>query len=171
LKHSRVIFLASFFVLFPGLCFAWPWSWDMFSQPSHKAQEEKAPTLPEGAVSTGGKITPRMFKTKEEAAANLTNPVPPTDESIARGEALYGIYCALCHGSTGRGDGKVGKKYMSPSDLTSEHSQKLPDGSIYFTLTYGGVGKDEQMPGYEDALTPDDRWDVINYMKHVISWW
>jgi len=27
------------------------------------------------------------------------------------------------------------------------------------------------MPGYEDALTSEDRWHVTNYMKHVISWW
>ncbi|MBI5599439.1 MAG: c-type cytochrome [Deltaproteobacteria bacterium] len=159
------------FILLPGSAFAWPWSWDMFTQPSHKAQEEKAVVFPQDTVTTKGKIVPFPFKTREEAAAILKNPIPPTDESLARGKVLYGIYCALCHGDTGRGDGKVGKKYMSPADLTSEHVQKLSEGSVYFTITYGGVGKDEQMPGYADALTPEDRWHITNYMRQVISWW
>jgi mono/diheme cytochrome c family protein len=162
---------AVFLVLAPGTAFAWPWSWDMFDQPSHKAQEGKAPFVPAGRVPTDGTIAPYRFKTREEAAANLTNPIPPTEQSIARGKVMYDIYCALCHGGTGHGDGKLGKKYMTPADLTSEHSQRLRDGSLYYTISYGAATKDEQMPGYADALSPEDRWHVVNYMKGVIAWW
>ncbi|MDZ4246264.1 MAG: cytochrome c, partial [Dehalococcoidia bacterium] len=93
------------------------------------------------------------------------------DESFVRGKALYNIYCAICHGDTGHGDGKLGKKYMTPSDLTSDYIKKVPDGSIYFTITYGGVGKDEEMPGQGDAISPEDRWHIVNYIKYVLSWW
>jgi mono/diheme cytochrome c family protein len=60
---------------------------------------------------------------------------------------------------------------MSPADLTSDYIKKVPDGSIFFTITYGGVGKDEQMPGHGDAISPEERWHIVNYIKHVLSWW
>ncbi len=153
----------------PGVSHAMPWSWDMFSQPSHKAQEETALSAPRDSVPVGGK-TAYGIKTRDKAM-NVPNPVPPTEESFARGEALYKIYCAICHGETGHGDGKLGKKYMSPADLTSDYIKKVPDGSIYLTITYGGMGKDEQMPGHGDAISPRDRWHIVNYIKHVLSWW
>lgn len=148
---------------------AMPWSWDMYKQPTHKAQEEPALPGPEGTVSTKGKSAVDL-ETKEKSA-NLRNPIPPTEESFARGEALYKIYCALCHGATGHGDGKLGKKYMTPADLTSDYIKIVPDGYLYFTISRGGVGKDLQMPGQEDAISPEDRWHIVNYIKNVLSWW
>lgn len=156
-------------VAVPGASYAMPWSWDMFTQPSHKAQEETALPMPKGSIPTKGKSS-FDIKTKE-ASVNLPNPIPPTDESFARGEALYTIYCVICHGDMGHGDGKLGKKYMTPADLTSDYIKKVPDGSIYFTITYGGVGKDEQMPAQGDAIRPEDRWHIVNYIKYVLSWW
>ncbi|MBI5345050.1 MAG: cytochrome c [Deltaproteobacteria bacterium] len=152
-----------------GEALAMPWSWDMFSQPSHKAQEEAAYPMPKDSVPAKGKFVFGV-KTKENSM-NLPNPVPPTDESLARGKALYNIYCVICHGETGHGDGKLGKKYMTPADLTSDYIKKVPDGSIYFTITYGGLGKDEQMPAQGEAISPEDRWNIVNFTKHVLSWW
>lgn len=164
-----IYLLTLFTTLIPVAALAMPWSWDMYTQPSHKAQTERALPGPEGSVPTGGK---RAFGAKtRENSMNFPNPISPTDESFARGEALYSIYCAICHGDTGHGDGKLGKKYMTPADLTSDYIKKVPDGSIFFTITYGGVGKDEQMPAYGDAIRSDDRWHIVNYIKNVLSWW
>jgi mono/diheme cytochrome c family protein len=38
-------------------------------------------------------------------AQELTNPIPATEASVARGRELYGQLCAACHGVQGRGDG------------------------------------------------------------------
>ena len=168
LKKIRIIYLAALFALLSPVCAgAMPWSWDMFDQPSYKAQEGVDPPTPEGTVPVRGKPVPLTTK---EAAVNIRNPILPTDESLARGKAVFGIYCALCHGDKGRGDGKLGKKHMSPSDLTSDYVQKLPDGEVYFIITYGGLADDDEMPGQGDAIEPEDRWHLINYMKHVITW-
>ena len=154
----------------PDNASAMPWSWDMFNQANHRAQKESAPPMPEGTVPFAG-ITgkPLPLGTKTDAN-NIPNPVFPTEQSIERGKEVFDIYCAICHGAMGRGDGGVGKKYMSPADLTSDYVQKLPDGSIYFTITRGGVAKDDNMPGHGDAISPEDRWNVVNYVKHVINW-
>jgi mono/diheme cytochrome c family protein len=167
-KRISLIYTGALLLLLsPVFALAMPWSWDMFDQPSYRAQEGLPPPSPEGTVPVKGKIGP--LTTKEEAVF-IRNPMRPTDESLARGKAVFGIYCALCHGEKGRGNGKLGKKYMSPSDLTSDYVQKLPDGEVYFIITYGGLAEDDEMPGQGDAIEPEDRWHLINYMKHVISW-
>ena len=151
---------------------AWslPWDKDMVDQPSAKPQESPAPPPPAGSVPiVGGETVPApttergMFEAKD-AAASLPNPVPASAESIARGEYFYGVNCFVCHGETGRGDGPVGQKFIDPSpvDLSEPYTQDQTDGQLFFTLTRGRVA----MPFYRDALSPEERWDVINYLRH-----
>lgn len=148
--------------LAPGLGHAMPWSWDMFDQPSHKAQEDTAPATPEGVVPASG-----IIYVKDRAdAARLTSPVQPTEDSIKRGENRYNIYCATCHGDTGKGDGPVGLKYITPTDLTSEYVQTKPDGDIFYTITFGGLAI---MPSYEESVASEDRWHIVNYIKHALT--
>jgi mono/diheme cytochrome c family protein len=139
-----------------------PWSWDFFTQPSHKAQEEKARPMPEGTVPVKGKF---LEIDSMSEAGKVRNPVRVTKVSIERGRNRYKIYCAVCHGRTGRGDGPVGKKYVPPTDLTSSYVQTKDPGEIFYAITYGGLGI---MPRYADALTPEDRWHIANYILHEI---
>lgn len=163
MKRSRKIYLLTLLtILIPAAAPAMPWSWDMFTQPSHKAQTEAALPFPEGTVSTKGSIS---LKDRDEAA-KLKNIVPPTPKSIERGKFLYDVYCATCHGETGVGNGIVGQKFVPPADLTSDYVQTKTDGDIYYTITNGGLAI---MPMQGDAILPDDRWNVVNYIKHVLS--
>lgn len=51
-------------------------------------------------------------------AASGTESAPP-HESVVRGEVLYRVHCAACHGVGGRGDGPVaGELRTAPTDLT-----------------------------------------------------
>lgn len=157
------IFSVLLSVFTPDFSWGMPWSKDMFDQPSMKAQEEISPFIPDGIVPTKGKTLP--IKNRDEAI-KLKNPFAPTDRSIAWGKVLYNSYCALCHGETGHGDGRVGEKYVTPTDLTDEYVQNKPDGDIYYTITYGGLAV---MPLFGDAISPEDRWHIINYIKSVIG--
>lgn len=139
-----------------------PWSWDFFTQPSHKAQEEKARPMPEGTVPVKGK--PLEMDSMSEAG-KVKNPVRANKVSIERGRDRYIIYCAVCHGRTGKGDGPVGKKYVPPTDLTSGYVQNKDSGEIFYAITYGGLGI---MPKYADALSPEDRWHIANYILNEI---
>lgn len=152
-----------FFLLTSDLCWAMPWSKDMFDQPTGKPQKDLPPPAPEGIVSTAGKL--KEIKNRG-GAAGLLNQIKPTVQSIERGRHFFNIYCTPCHGAGGKGDGTVGKKFVPPTDLTSEYVQKKPDGDIFYTITYGGLAV---MPGYGDAIPPEDRWHLINYIKNVIG--
>lgn len=152
-----------------AVAWAFPWDKDMVDQPSEKPQESEAPPDPGSVPTTGGETMPApttttgMFDAKEAAVAVL-NPVPSTPESIARGEAFYNVHCLVCHGETGVGDGPVGLKFVEkqPVDLNDAYTQDQADGQIFFTLTRGR----EKMPYYRDALSIEERWDVINYLRH-----
>lgn len=149
--------------MLPDMTMALPWSKDMFNQPSVKPQETRFLPSPSGTVSTKG-IEKRIDSRPD--AVSLINPVKPDKASITRGEAMYNIYCAICHGKTGKGDGIVGKKFIPPTDLTGSYVQTKQDGDIYFTIRYGGLAV---MLRYGDSIPPADRWHIINYIKSRLS--
>ncbi|MCC7202213.1 MAG: cytochrome c [Nitrospirae bacterium] len=157
------LFLLIFIIIAPVSSQALPWSKDMFNQPSIKPQETAPLPVPPGTVNSKG--MEKEIKNRS-GAANIINPVKPDDASIARGQAMYNIYCIVCHGKTGKGDGIVGKKFVPPTDLSGSYVQMKPDGDIYFTIRYGGLAV---MPRYGDAIPPADRWHIINYIKGRLS--
>ena len=150
----------------------WPFPWDkdMVDQPSEKPQESLAPPDPGSVPVRGDEIVPTPANDEEAFAmkddpmtVTLVNPIPATPASIARGKYFYEVNCLVCHGTEGRGDGPVGLKFVekAPVDLNDAYTQDQTDGQIYFTLTRGRA----LMPFYRDALSPEERWDVVNYLK------
>jgi copper resistance protein D len=87
---------------------------------------------------------------------------PYAAPSIARGAPLYAANCTACHGVSGRGDGPLATKLpVRPADLTEEHIFAHSVGDIYWWVSNGKGGV---MPGFGDKLTPDQRWDLINFV-------
>ncbi len=88
---------------------------------------------------------------------------PYAAPSIARGAPLYSANCAVCHGVGGSGNGPLAATLsIRPADLTEEHIFAHSVGDIYWWVSNGrdnGV-----MPGFADKLTPDQRWDLINFV-------
>ena len=132
---------------------------DMANQSSVKAQEEMripvAGTLPRDYV-------PYPYKGKpEEAGANLKNPFVPTMEVLKAGRSTFETYCAVCHGTTGLGNGSIVPKFPRPPALVSEKVQSWSDGRIYHVITEG----QNLMPSYASQISPEDRWAVIHYIR------
>ena len=44
------------------------------------------------------------------AKATLTSPLDSTQVDLTRGKELYDIYCGICHGNKGKGQGKLVKR-------------------------------------------------------------
>jgi mono/diheme cytochrome c family protein len=96
------------------------------------------------------------------AANRLSNPLAP-GELLARGDTLYHVFCGLCHGAAGAGDGLVGRRMGAPSLLT-DRARGFSDGYLYSLIRYGrGV-----MPLYGDKLyQARDRWAVVSYLRRL----
>jgi mono/diheme cytochrome c family protein len=92
----------------------------------------------------------------------LKNPVSPNAESVAQGEALFTINCAMCHGQTSAERGPVGKKFVPPPPgLDRDMLQGLSDGAIFKTVTFG-FGR---MPPFRDKLSPRERWNLVTFLR------
>ncbi|VAW36714.1 hypothetical protein MNBD_DELTA02-668 [hydrothermal vent metagenome] len=161
----KPLFLALLLTLvaLPATVSAMPWSWDMFKQPSEKAQEHPALPTPKDTVPFDSRLS---YAADRAVAQTLANPVEATKASLERGKYKYDTYCAVCHGAGGKGDGPVGKKFVPPTDLTGAYVQDKPDGDIFYTITNGGMFI---MPPYGDAMEQVDRWHIVNYIKHVLG--
>ncbi len=131
----------------------------MEDQPSVKAQEAPRRLPAEGALP--------FFREPVGGDQVPLNPVPADPVSLQRGQVLYSLHCAQCHGDTGKGDGPIvefwGEDTNKPADLTDARFETQPDGAMYLTLTQGFGA----MPALAENLTPRQRWDVINYVRSL----
>ena len=93
-------------------------------------------------------------------------------EASETGKEVYENSCAHCHGVEGRGDGSAAENLLPrPRDFTrglykirSTEAGQLPtDQDIFDIITEGMPGS--SMPGWETALSADDRWEVVAYIK------
>lgn len=94
--------------------------------------------------------------------AALTTPPPLTAALIDRGQERYGIYCAVCHGARGEGDGTVVKRgFPPPPSYREPRLMAAPPAYIVDVITHGhGI-----MYSYADRVEPADRWAIAAYVK------
>ncbi len=93
--------------------------------------------------------------------AKRKNPVPADKASLARAKKIYETNCASCHGTTGKGDGPAGASLSpKPTDLTAMAGQH-PDGDFSWKIANGRGS----MPAWKGALTENQIWDLVNYIK------
>ena len=89
---------------------------------------------------------------------------PYAAPSVARGATVYAANCAACHGASGRGDGPAAAGLpVRPANLTAPHLFAHSPGDLFWWVSHGR--DDGMMPGFAAALTPQDRWDVINFIR------
>ena len=88
-----------------------------------------------------------------------------------KGQALYAQKCAVCHGTTGKGDGVAEfVLFPKPRDLTSgkfkiRSTTSLPtDDDLFRVVTQGIPGT--AMPSWT-VLSDAQRWDLVAYVKSL----
>ncbi len=97
------------------------------------------------------------------SAVSKKNPIPADAHSLALGKEVFEENCLPCHGASGRGDGPASKALTKkPGNLTdAKRMETQTDGALYWKIGEGS----NPMPEFKDALTDDQRWEVINYVK------
>ncbi len=125
---------------------------------------ERVFAMPTGVVPRGGELT--IPKEARDVAAKRPNPVKQSPESVAIGRRHFRTFCAPCHGEGGKGDGPVSAKFIPPPDLTNPALHKArTDGYWHSYMSVGGV----IMPSYGEALSPEERWHVVNYLRTLAA--
>jgi mono/diheme cytochrome c family protein len=89
-------------------------------------------------------------------------PVPLTRQLLDRGRERYDIFCAVCHGASGYGDGMVVQRgFTPPPSFHLDRLRAQPPGHVVAVIS-NGFGA---MYSYADRIPPDDRWAIAAYIK------
>jgi mono/diheme cytochrome c family protein len=89
-------------------------------------------------------------------------PIPVTKELVERGQDRFNIYCIVCHGQMGKGDGMVVRRgFPQPPTYHDDRLRNAPVGHFFDVIT-NGWGR---MNSYADKLSPADRWAVVAYIR------
>ena len=99
-------------------------------------------------------------------------------ETLRRGQERFNIYCSVCHGISGGGNGIVNQRAMELVANTNGpvngtvwvqaknlvHDELVtvqPMGQLFNTITYGI----RNMAGYGSQVPTEDRWAIAAYVK------
>jgi mono/diheme cytochrome c family protein len=102
------------------------------------------------------------YRGKQGSAWVLQNPLKIDKALLKRGQERYDIYCALCHGATGAGNG-IMTQYglVGVASITDELHRLMSDGE-YFNVISNGKGR---MMGYAPQIKVRDRWAIVAYLR------
>lgn len=112
-------------------------------------------------------------------------PVEVTMELIERGEERFDIYCSICHGAAGDGQGMVGKRWAIA--VANFHDEKYKDfaqrtgkdGYLFDVIRNGKFAGVEvvsgvpahtgaqTMPAYQHAVDAHDSWAIVAYIRSL----
>lgn len=114
-----------------------------------------------------GKDAPKFFE-------DFPKQVKVDAKLLARGQERFNIYCSVCHGLDGQGNGAVNQialqmqledppraHWTQVADLTSDVVKARPVGHIFNTINVGI----RNMGPYGDRIAPADRWAIVSYVR------
>ena len=135
----------------------------MRETPAVRPYEEPLLKMESGLVPVNGGET--VYRTTP--GIDLIPPLKMKDTTvIARGKAVYLIYCAQCHGYDYDGNGTVGQSFKPlPTDLRSTKVQSTVDGELFKTVSYGIPGG--RQPALQTTITIKDRWHAVAFVKSL----
>ncbi|MFI5398012.1 MAG: FTR1 family protein [Candidatus Binatia bacterium] len=115
------------------------------------------------ADDVAAKLT--QLRQRVSAVSGISEEVyPPKTPSATRGQALFNEYCASCHGQ--RGDGKgPSAAWLKPPPANFTDAQFMRGETPYDFYHVISLGKkNTAMPAWEEALSVQDRWDLVSYV-------
>jgi len=96
------------------------------------------------------------------AKDSLHSPITVNDKNLEKGKDLYIIYCAVCHGDTGDGQGILVKneKFLG---VPNYKDREISEGSTYHVIMYGR----NMMGSHASQLNDKERWQVVQYVDQL----
>jgi hypothetical protein len=133
------------------------------------------PVVP-GTVARGQLYSDTVLYTGRDDKGELVDEFPfeMTKEILERGKQRFAIFCSVCHGLTGHGDGRIVQRgFTHPPDYHKDLSRgyllrgekkKLIDVPVgyLFEVPTKGFGA---MPDYASQIPVRDRWAIIGYLR------
>jgi hypothetical protein len=156
---------------------------EMYDQPRHEPLEasdffedgKSARQAVEGTVARGQLwLDDRFFTGESDGEAvqeippdpRLSTPFHVTRETLERGRQRFNIFCAMCHGRAGYGDGIIVRRgFRKPPSLHEPRLREETPAGHYFRVITNGF---KTMPAQASRISPTDRWAIVAYV-HVLQ--
>lgn len=116
-----------------------------------------------GSTATGATPAPATASAANSFPDDVeTFPFPITQETIERGRERYDIFCTVCHGKTGNGDGMIVRRgFRRAASFHDDRLRTAPVGHFFDAITNGWGA----MPSYAPQIPVQDRWAIIAYIR------
>lgn len=115
-------------------------------------------TVPRGAIVDN----PVLITGMENGGLTSNFPLTLDSTLIERGQERYDIYCSVCHGLLGYGEGMIVQRgFPQPPSFHDQRLREAPNGHFFDVITDGfGV-----MYSYASRVPVMDRWAIIAYIR------
>jgi mono/diheme cytochrome c family protein len=143
----------------------------MYDQPRYEPLERSdffddgraSRPLPAGTVTYRQPPPNTLLATgRSNGALTQEFPVQVNLALVKRGQERFNIYCSVCHGRTGAGDGMIVERgYRRPPSYHTDRLRGLPVGHFFDVMT-NGYGA---MPSYAKQVSVNDRWAIAAYIR------
>lgn len=112
-----------------------------------------------GTSTTAGRNSTALYPDDVE-----TFPITIDKAAIDRGQERYNIYCSVCHGMTGHGDGIIQRRGFNKPSPANYHDDRLRQAPVghFFDVVTNGWGA---MPAMASQIPVEDRWKIIAYLR------
>lgn len=103
------------------------------------------------------------------------NPFPITSKGLEHGKTLFLIYCGICHGEKGDGNGNLVREANPAKGISAGVYPAAPANFLLDTFVHSSVGRfyhaimhgKNVMGSYADKLSYTERWEVIHYIRSL----
>jgi hypothetical protein len=157
---------------------------EMANQPSYRPLRPSGffpdgrasrPVVP-GTVARGQLRTDTALYDGRDDKGDLVTEFPfdMTKDILERGRGRFDIFCSVCHGLTGHGDGRIVQRgFTKPPDYITDLSRgyalrgekkkltEVPVGYVFEVITKGFGA----MPDHASQIPVRDRWAIVGYFK------
>jgi mono/diheme cytochrome c family protein len=114
--------------------------------------------------------------TKASAVTEFAKELPESlrqdlESLVSRGENRYMVYCAVCHGTLGKGDGVINQraielkeaKWVPATNLLTQMIRDRADGQLFQAISDGV----RSMPSYGAQISVRDRWAIVAFLRKL----
>lgn len=130
--------------------------------PPQQQQQQGTQGVRANVTTTGGGAAGNTTASGQSGADVF--PMAIDAAAIERGQERFNVYCAMCHGMTGEGDGMIVRRgFRKPPSFHEDRLQEPNSSASHlFDVITNGWGA---MPSYAEMIPAEDRWKIIAYVR------
>jgi mono/diheme cytochrome c family protein len=96
----------------------------------------------------------------------LKSPIPPTDDNLAAGVALYVAHCQVCHGGPEGVPSPIAKGLSPDAPQLAKHGvEDDPEETTYWKIAHGI--RFTGMPAFRQTLSDREIWQMALFAKRI----